>query len=479
MPDDTPSSLPSITKKLDENGENEVAPISFEPFRIKTVEPIKLTTRHERARILEKAGLNLFKIDAQDVMIDLLTDSGTGALSSAQWAAMMSADESYAGSTSYFHFEASVKDIFGMPEVIPTHQGRAAEHLLFKVLLLNGHHPPDGKHFLVPNNTHFDTTRANIEERHAKAVDLPCPESNDTTSDFPFKGNMDIDGLEELLTTKADQVPFVMLTITNNAEGAQPVSLANVRAVRSLCDRFHKPLYIDACRFAENAWLIQQRSGEKRSVREIAREIFEQADGCTMSAKKDGMSNMGGFLALRDAILAQQCRTLLVVTEGFPTYGGMSGRDMDCVAQGLYEALDEHYLAYRTGTIQSIVDRLRGLGVPVLYPSGGHAIFLDAAAFFPHLPWWEFPGQALAVELYEEGGLRSCEIGSVMLPPPARHELVRLAVPRRTYTQSHMEYVVETVWKVWCRREHVRGVVITQAPAVLRHFSACFERTNH
>jgi tyrosine phenol-lyase len=452
----------------------------FEPFRIKSVEPIRVTDRDQRRECLEAAHNNLFKLASQDVMIDLLTDSGTGAMSSAQWAAIMIGDESYAGSPSFQRFESAVQEICGFEQVIPTHQGRAAEHLLFRTLVQPGH--------VIPNNTHFDTTRANIEAAGGLALDLPCTESDDTRTPSPFKGNMDLQRLAAALVENRGQVPLVMVTVTNNAGGGQPVSLENIQAVRGLCETEGVPLFIDACRFAENAYLLQQRESglANRSVRWIAREIFACADGCTMSAKKDGLANIGGFLAVRDADLATELRQRLVVTEGFPTYGGMAGRDLDAVAQGLREVVDESYLSYRVASIRYVVERLHQAGVPVVLPHGGHAIFLDAARFLDHIPCSCYPGQALALELYLEGGLRACEIGSVMLAHtdaetgeeiPARHELVRLAIPRRTYTQSHMDYVIEIVRRVWERHREVRGVEIVEAPPVLRHFQASFRRT--
>jgi tryptophanase len=451
----------------------------IEPFRIKSVEPIRMTTRAERERCLAAAGLNLFALRAEDVLIDLLTDSGTGAMSSEQWAAIMRGDESYAGAKSFERFCDAVREIFGFEEVIPTHQGRAAEHLLFEVFC--GREPSS---LIVPNNTHFDTTRANVEAAGATALDLPCAESADLSSAHPFKGNVDIDALRRALEENAARVPLVMVTVTNNAGGGQPVSLANLRAVRELCDRFGVPLFLDACRFAENAYLVQQREpGFARTpIREIARQMFALADGCTMSAKKDGLANIGGFLACRDAELARRVRQLMVVTEGFPTYGGMAGRDLDAIAQGLREVVEQDYLEYRHASIRYVVERLAERGIPTVLPAGGHAIFLDAARFLAHLDRREFPGQALAIELYLEGGIRSCEIGSVMLgrgDVPARHELVRLAIPRRTYTQSHMDYVIEIVGAVWERRADVSGVEIESAPAVLRHFGARFRRSPH
>ncbi len=451
----------------------------IEPFRIKSVEPIRMTTRAERDRAIEAAHLNLFELPSRDVVIDLLTDSGTGAMSSEQWAAVMRGDESYAGAPSFTRFEAAVREVFGFPQVIPTHQGRAAEHLLFDAIAHGGDR--------IPNNTHFDTTRANVELAGAEALDLPCAESRDLESDEPFKGNMDLAALERVLRDSGDRVPLVMVTVTNNAGGGQPVSLANLRGVRELCDRFGKPLFLDACRFAENAYLVRQREPSARgmTIPAIALAMFELADGCTMSAKKDGLANIGGFIACRSAELADRLRTLLVVTEGFPTYGGLAGRDLEAIAQGLHEVVEADYLEYRCASIRYVCDRLRASGIPVLWPPGGHAVFLDAERFLPHVPRGQFPGQALAIELYLEGGIRSCEIGSVMLAHtdfatgrtvlPA-HELVRLAIPRRTYTQSHMDYVLEVLASLWERRAAIGGVRIASAPAVLRHFRAHFER---
>ncbi|MFN0006979.1 MAG: tryptophanase [Planctomycetota bacterium] len=445
----------------------------IEPFRIKSVDPIRPTTRAEREAILESAGFNLFGVRAEDVLIDLLTDSGTSAMSSEQWAAMMRGDESYAGARSFERFRSAVRLVLGFEEVVPVHQGRAAEHLLFQAV--------GGPGKIIPSNTHFDTTRANVEASGAAAVDLPCAEAGDLRSSYPFKGNVDLAALEACLEEHSGKVPLVLMTVTNNACGGQPVSLRNLRGARSLCSRFGVPLFLDACRFAENAWLVKKREAGHghRPARAIAREFFDLADGCTMSAKKDLFANIGGFIACRDAALAARLRQRMVVTEGFPTYGGMAGRDLEAIAQGLHECLEEDYLEYRHASIRYVVERLTMRGVPVVQPAGGHAVFIDAARFFPHIPRAKLPGQTLAVELYLEGGLRTCEIGTVMLgrdDRPARHELVRLAIPRRTYTQSHMDYVIEVVAAVWDRRESVRGLEIVEAPAVLRHFGARFRR---
>ncbi len=439
-----------------------------------------MTTREERADLLTAASNNLFFLKSADVIIDLLTDSGTGAMSSEQWAAVMRGDESYAGSPSFGRFEAAVQEIFGFQEVIPTHQGRAAEHILFGVF--------GGSPHVIPNNSHFDTTRANAEQSGAIALDHPCKESEDTCSAYPFKGNMDLKALAATLEANKGNVPLVMVTITNNAGGGQPVSLENMRGIRELCDKHEIPFFIDACRFAENAWFIKQREHgqSERPIRAIVRDMFDLADGCTMSAKKDAIANIGGFLACRDKELADEFRRRLVVTEGFPTYGGLAGRDLEAVAQGLNEVVEEDYLNYRAASIRYVVEALHERGIPVLRPAGGHAIFLDAGRFLDHLPWQQYPGHALALEIYLEGGIRACEIGTVMLggkdaltgeETPAHHELVRLAIPRRTYTQSHMDYVIEIVDAVYKRRASIAGVTIETSPPVLRHFGATFSRS--
>lgn len=448
----------------------------IEPFRIKSVEPIEMSTAEQRQGWIAEAGYNLFKLPAQRVLIDLLTDSGTAAMSAAQWAAMMAGDESYAGARSWYRFEDTVRRVFGFPHVVPTHQGRAAERILFSCTVGAGH--------VVPNNGHFDTTRANIEYLGGKAVDLPCAEAADLTTDSPFKGNLDVQALEKLLIDRADAVPLVMLTVTNNSDGGQPVSMANIRAVAELARRFGKPFYIDACRFAENAWLIKQREPGYADlpVPEIVREMFSYADGCTMSAKKDALVNIGGFLCTRDPSLAAREKDLLILTEGFPTYGGLAGRDLDAIAIGLDEVLAEDYLRYRIISTAYVVDHLHHAGVPVLRPAGGHAVYLDAGRFLPHIPPLEYPGQSLAVELYRHAGIRGVEIGTLMAgrdpvtheERPAVHELVRLALPRRVYTQSHMDYVVEATLEVFDHRESLRGYRITDEPPFLRHFSATF-----
>lgn len=451
----------------------------IEPFRVKVVEPIRLTSAEEREAALVEAGYNLFKLHSRDVIIDLLTDSGTSAMSAEQWAAIMRGDESYAGSPSFDRFEESVRDIFGFKHIIPTHQGRAAERILFSTLCQRGH--------VVPNNTHFDTTRANLEYVGAEAVDIPCAEGHILSEPHPFKGNMDLEALEALIESRgARRIPLVMITITNNSGGGQPVSMANVRAVKAICAKHGIPLYIDACRFAENAWFIREREAgyADRSVKSIAQELFALADGCTMSAKKDGLANIGGFLCTNDDKLARQEKDLLILTEGFPTYGGLAGRDLDAIAVGLQEALHEDYLAYRAASTAYLGDHISQAGVPIVQPPGGHAIYVDAASMLPHIPRLEYPAQALSVELYREAGIRTVEIGSVMF---ARHdpitgaeiaapnELVRLAIPRRAYSQSHIDYVIEAMLAVFERREAIRGFRIVEQAPFLRHFTARFE----
>ena len=451
----------------------------IEPFRIKSVEPIHLTTREEREARLRSAAYNVFLLASDDVLIDLLTDSGTSAMSAAQWGALMRGDESYAGSPSFYRFEAAIQDIFGFRHVLPTHQGRAAERLLFSVMCKAGD--------VVPNNTHFDTTRANVEFTGAEAVDLVIPEGRQPATRHPFKGNMDVGRLRALIAEVGrERIPLCLMTITNNSGGGQPVSLANIREVSALCKEHGIPFYIDACRFAENAWFIKQREAgqEHRTPIEIAREIFSLADGCTMSAKKDGLANIGGFLATNDAALADRERNLLILTEGFPTYGGLAGRDLDAIAVGLHEALDEGYLHYRITSTTYLGEHLARAGVPIVQPPGGHAIYIDAGAFFPHIGALELPGQALVVELYLEAGIRAVEIGTVMfgrrdpdtgVETAGPMELVRLAIPRRVYTQSHIDYVVEAVLNVWERRQQVRGYRFTEQAPWLRHFTAHFE----
>jgi tyrosine phenol-lyase len=451
----------------------------IEPFRIKMVEPIKLTTRDEREELIRAAHFNPFLLRAEDVIIDLLTDSGTSAMSSEAWAAMMRGDESYAGARSWFRFRDTVQDIFGFEQVIPTHQGRAAEHILFQMLV-----KPDS---IVPNNTHFDTTRANIEFSGGEPLDLPCREADEIDSDHPFKGNMDIDALELLVKEKgAERIPVIMVTVTNNSAGGQPVAMANIREISRIAKSAGIPFYIDACRFAENAFFIKRYEPgyENTPTIDIAREMFSYADGCTMSAKKDAFANIGGFLCSNDADLAQQERTVLILTEGFPTYGGLAGRDLEAIAVGLREVLDEHYLDYRLLSTRYVVEHLRESGIPVVSPAGGHAVYLDARRFLPHIEPLQYPGQALSAELYLEAGIRAVEIGTVMFgfdphsgkEKPAHQDLLRLAIPRRVYTQSHMDYVLEAIALVWQRRADIRGMKIVEAPKYLRHFTAKFEQ---
>jgi tryptophanase len=446
-----------------------------EPFRIHSVEPIRLTTVEERDAALEAAGYNLFNLHADDVLIDLLTDSGTGAMSRDQWAAIQHGDESYAGSPSWYVFLDAVQELFPFAHVIPTHQGRAAEKILFSVV--------GGPGKAIPNNTHFDTTRANVEASGAEAVDLVIPEGRDPSAIHPFKGNMDVAALDRFLTERAGAVPVVFVTVTNNSGGGQPVSLENLRAVRAVCDAHGVPLFLDACRFAENAWFIKLREPGQadRSIPDIVRDMAGLADGMTMSAKKDGLANIGGWLALNDDRVAEQCRNLLILTEGFPTYGGLAGRDLEAIAQGLREVVDEDYLRYRIRSTAYLGEALDASGVPLVKPFGGHAVYLDARALLPHIPPLEYPGQALAIALYREGGIRGCEIGTVMFgrhpdgtEEPAAMDLVRLAIPRRTYTQSHIDYVVEVVRWVAARASALRGLRIVQAPPALRHFTARF-----
>jgi tryptophanase len=450
----------------------------IEPFRIHSVQPISFPSLEEREAALERAGYNLFGLQADEVIIDLLTDSGTGAMSAEQWAGMMVGDESYAGSRSYARFADAITGLTGLPEVIPVHQGRAAEWILFSVTATAGS--------VVPNNTHFDTTRANVEYQGAEARDLVIPEGLDPTADHPFKGNMDVAALEATIEeVGADRIPLVMVTVTNNSGGGQPVSLENLRAVRSVCDTHGLPFFLDAARFAENAWFIKLREDgqQDRTPREIAAEMFSLVDGVTFSAKKDAIANIGGFLAVRDPELAAACRNLLILTEGFPTYGGLAGRDLEAIAQGLDEVLDERYLRYRIRSTEYLAEKCRDAGVPLVWPPGGHAVYLDARSLLPHIPVSEYPAQALAVELYRDGGVRGVEIGSVMFgvpqddgtETPARLELVRLAVPRRTYTQSHIDYVAEVVLAVAGRAESLRGFRIIEQARWLRHFTARFE----
>ncbi len=449
----------------------------FEPFRIKSVEPIRLTTAAERRQLIREAGFNPFRLHAEDVQIDLLTDSGTGAMSSEQWAAVMRGDESYAGARSFFRFEEAVRSIFGHKHVIPTHQGRAAEKLLCSTCL-----QADS---IVPGNTHFDTTRANIEHTGARALDLPIPEARKVRSEHPFKGNIDLEALEECLKHHPGRVPFVLVTVTNNSGGGQPVSMANLKGARALCDKYHVPLLLDAARFAENAWFIREREAgyEGHPPEEIARELFSLSDGAMMSMKKDAFGNMGGVLTLNDGELASQVRNLLILTEGFPTYGGLSGRDLDALAVGLREILDPDYLQYRIRSTAYVGWHLEAAGVPLLTPFGGHAVYLDGRAFCDHLSNEQFPGWSLSVALYCHAGVRACEIGNVMFGHPEAEkeedrwpvmDLVRLAIPRRVYTQSHMDYVIEAITELYEMRHEIRGLKFVDRPAVLPHFTATF-----
>jgi tyrosine phenol-lyase len=442
----------------------------IEPFRIKSVEPLRWTTRAQRERLLRAAHYNLFLLNADDVLIDLLTDSGTGAMSTHQWAAIMEGDESYAGSKSFERFRASVQDIFGFHHVIPTHQGRAAERVLFGVTCKKGD--------VVPNNTHFDTTRANVEFVGAEAVDLVIAEGRESQNKYPFKGNMDVGALEALIDrVGSEHVPLVMLTVTNNSGGGQPVSMENIRQVSAVCRKHKIPLYFDACRFAENSYFIKLREMgyESKTPKQIAQEMFNYGDGCTMSAKKDGMANIGGFLCTNDDLLAQQEKDLLILTEGYPTYGGLAGRDLEAIAVGLQEALEEDYLQYRIASTAYLGNHIAERGVPIVQPPGGHAIYLDARAFLPHIPAEQFPAVALATELYLEGGIRSVEIGRLMFGAAATMDLVRLAIPRRVYTQSHIDYVVEIILEVWKKRETIVGLKLTHEAPFLRHFTAKLE----
>jgi tryptophanase len=492
----------------------------IEPFRIKSVEPIRMTTAHDRERILREAGFNVFLIRAEDVIIDLLTDSGTGAMSAEQWAGMMRGDESYAGATSFYRFQDRIQELTGFEHILPTHQGRASERILFELV--------GGPGKIVPNNAHFDTTRANIEHSGATALDLPIAEASDPRNRHPFKGNMNVAALEKLIAEVGrDRIPLVMVTITNNSGGGQPVSLENLRAVRAVCSRHRLPFFLDACRFAENAFLIKRREPgmADRSVREIVREMFALADGATISAKKDGLVNIGGLLLLRDKDLFQRAGNLLILTEGFITYGGLAGRDLEAMAQGFEEVVHDDYLAYRIRSVEYLGERLLAAGIPIVEPPGGHAIYVDAAAFCPHIPREQFPGQSVVCGLYRHAGIRAVEIGSVMFgakseigaadvknprvpllsssgdsygpcgpglsatqqaarpgAPPAnagpakpRLELVRLAIPRRVYTQSHIDYVIEAFAELAARKSELRGLRMTYEPPVLRHFTARFE----
>jgi len=451
----------------------------IEPFKIKMVEPIRFTTREERRRILRGAHFNPFLIKAEDIQIDLLTDSGTSAMSAAQWGAMMVADESYAGGRSFFKFEKVVKELTGKKHVIPTHQGRAAERILFGIL--------GGPWKAIPNNNHFDTTRANIEHVGAEAVDLVIDEGKVPSLHHPFKGNIDIAKLEAFIERVGpERIPLGMLTVTNNTGGGQPVSMANIRATSELLHRHGIPLFLDCCRFAENAWFIKTREEgyADKTPKEIAQEMFSYCDGATMSSKKDGLGNIGGFIVMNDDGLAEQARNLLILTEGFPTYGGLAARDLEALAVGLEEVLDENYLAYRHACVEYLAKKIVAGGVAIVQPPGGHAIFIDARAFLPHIPVSQYPGQALVCALYEAGGVRSVEVGSAMFGKhdPATGEetfadmdLVRLAIPRRVYTQSHVDYLAEVILEVYQNRDLVRGLKFTYQAPFLRHFTAHFE----
>jgi len=453
--------------------------VIIEPFKIKVVEPIRMTTREERDDIMQEAGFNLFQVHAQDVLIDLLTDSGTSAMSHEQWAGMMRGDEAYACSKSWYRFKNSVSDIFGFKHIIPAHQGRAAERILFSVMCKRGD--------VVPNNTHFDTTRANVEYHGAEALDLLKKEALDPSAHLPFKGDMDTEALEKTIADVGrDCIPLIMLTITNNSGGGQPVSMANIREVSRIAKKYEIPFYFDACRFAENAYFIKLREAgyANKPVKEIVKEMFSYADGCTMSAKKDALVNIGGFLCTNDDNLAQQERDLLILTEGFPTYGGLAGRDLEAIAIGLEEVLHEDYLQYRIASTEYLGRKISKGGVPIMQPPGGHAVYIDAKAMLPHIPPSEYPGQALSIELYLHAGIRSVEIGSVMFARkdaktgdelPAPMELVRLALPRRVYTQSHIDYVIESILEVNANKEKIHGVRIVEQAPFLRHFTARFE----
>jgi tyrosine phenol-lyase len=451
----------------------------IEPFKIKTVEPIKFNERNERERLLKEAGYNPFMLHAEDVMIDLLTDSGTSAMSAKQWSGIMDGDESYAGARSFFRFEKAIKDLTGLKHIIPTHQGRAAEKILFTVM--------GGEGKFIPNNTHFDTTRANVEFSNAIAVDLPCKSGRDPEIIEDFKGNMDIELLDNFIGDKgAKNIPLIMMTITNNSNGGQPVSMENIQQAKAVATKNGIPFFLDACRFAENAFFIKKREKgyQNKSIKEIAQEMFSYADGCTMSAKKDALVNMGGFLAFNDDELAMKARNILVVTEGFPTYGGLAGRDLEAIAQGLEEILDENYLAYRIRSVEYLGEKLIKASVPILQPPGGHAIYLNARKFAPQIPPSQFPGQSVVCELYIHGSIRSVEIGSVMFGKYDKitgklispdMELVRLAIPRRVYTQSHIDYVIEVIIEVYQKRSELKGYRFTYEAPMLRHFTARFE----
>jgi len=441
----------------------------IEPFKIKMVEPLKMLTKEERIEKIYEAKFNPFLLKAENVLIDLLTDSGTSAMSAAQWSAVMSGDESYAGCRSYYEFADSLRELTGFKHIFPTHQGRAAERILFNIV--------GGEGKIIPNNTHFDTTRANVENSNAEALDILIDEGKDSSSLHPFKGNMNLDKLETLLETNHENVPIVMVTVTNNSGGGQPVSMANIKAVSKICKKYEKPFYLDCCRFAENAYFIKLREDgyQNKTVKEIVQEMFTYIDGATMSAKKDALVNMGGFLAVNDDVIAEEIKNIEILTEGFPTYGGLSGRDLAAMAQGLKEIVDEDYLKYRIASTTYLGDALTKLGIPIVKPVGGHAVYIDAGKMLSHIPKNEFPGQALNCALYIEGGIRAVEIGSLMFGENAQMELVRLAIPRRVYTQSHIDYVIEVLDYVNQHKNEVKGIRITKEPPFLRHFSAEME----
>lgn len=452
--------------------------VIIEPFRIKVVEQIKLTTKEERIAYLEKAHYNPFLIDAENVIIDLLTDSGTSAMSAEQWSGIMRGDESYAGARSWKRMQAVIQDLTGMEHVLPTHQGRAAEHLLYSKI------GGEGKIFI--SNTHFDTTRANIEFSGAKAYDCPVAEGLQPDLEFPFKGNLDTKKMQAIIDREgAKNIGAVILTVTNNSGGGQPVSMANAKEVAEICKKEGILFVLDACRVAENAYYIKHRETAyaDKTYKEIAQEMFALADGCVMSAKKDAIVNMGGFLALRDEALFDECKTVLIITEGYATYGGLSGRDMEAIAVGLVEVFERDYLHYRIKSTEYLGNKLTEMGIPIIRPVGGHAVYIDAKAFYPHIPPHQFPGQTLACELYRVGGVRACEIGSVMFGAddedgnfvPANMELVRLAIPRRVYTQSHIDYVIECFEEILKNKDQAKGIKIIQQPKFLRHFTAWFE----
>jgi len=451
----------------------------IEPFIIKSVDPIRMTSEEERVNALEQANYNLFKIPAHMILIDLLTDSGTGAMSSEQWAGIMRGDESYAGSASFERLEKTAQELFGFKHIIPTHQGRAAERILFSTICKKGD--------IIPNNTHFDTTRANVESQGALAIDLVIPEGLDPSNTHPFKGNMDIIKLEELIKNKGEEnIPVCLLTITNNSGGGQPVSMDNIRSVRKVLDIYGIPLYLDACRFAENAYFIKLREPKYKdaNVKDIVLEMMSFAEGCTISAKKDGLVNIGGLLCTNNDSLAKKEKDLLILTEGYPTYGGLAGRDLEAMSVGLKEVMNEDYLQYRLAQAKYLGEHLMRIGYDTIQPPGGHAIYIDAKSTLDHIPPLEFPGHALAIELYKTGGIRSCEIGTVMFGKidkargkeiPAKMELLRLALPRRTHTQSHIDYVLEVAKDVFDRKKNIKGLKIIDQPKTLRHFSASFQ----